>query len=279
MQPRALLLLASLGSAAALRAKTSPNERAVRPVLALRGGLGGVEGQAVAVVSACVTGAHSVYCGLAPEAACRAYGMPRPNFAVAQLVRACGCTGWSSIVLILSLMYGVSTNQAIAWALLPLAILTLDNILNKNGQQMGQPAYAQPLLLGITLVTMYCAFLNVGMPFAAFINAGWAMLNGAAAVIAPVTTARAWGLGGDMRFIAMFKNLGWNLSAYAVLLYLVANGEDVVTAVGYYWAVNGMGLIEQKLLSGSFDYLGVDDGPLFVWVFLTSVFVVFTLLF
>jgi hypothetical protein len=239
-------------------------------VLKLRGGLAGVDTNTVATAATCITGLNAVYCALAPEPAAEAYGVKGASFNVVQMIKALGNTNLMVVVLAACLLKGVDTNTAIAWSQLPWIIGCLDAIFNGTGEKMGQPAFAQPLLLAISAATMYCGFTGTNMPLAGQLNAGWGLLNGVGAALVPDKLASAWGMSGDSAFNAMMKNFGFALCSASVLAYCVASGQPFIQSLGYAWAVLLVGLVDQKFVSKTFDDIGGDDGPLYAWMAISA---------
>jgi hypothetical protein len=254
------LLLASLALAAGL--SVGKNDQ---PALRLRGGLAGVDGAQVAKYAGMLLLANGAYCNLAPEPACKAYGMEKPSYDIMQMVKSLGAVNLASGVLALCVLNGVDTNQAIGWASLPWLVLTLDSIFNGAGEKMGQPAFAQPLLLAITSATMYCAFTNTNMPLAATLNSAWCLLNGLGAALTPTALASAWGMKGDAAFEGMLKNFGYQLAGYGVVQYFIANGGDSVKALGYGWVAALLSMIDMNFITKSVDALGVKKEALMGW--------------
>jgi len=256
------LLLAFLAVAAGL---TVGRNDQIRPALKLRGGLNGVDGAQVAKYAGMLLVANGAYCNLAPEPACKAYGMEKPSFNVVQMVKSLGAVNLASGILALCVLNGVATNKAIGWAGLPWIIVTLDAIFNGSAEKMGQPAMAQPLLLVITAATMYCAFTNTNMPLAATLNSAWCLLNGLGAALAPAKLGEAWGMKGDAAFEGMLKNFGYQLSGYGVVQYFLANGGDHVQSLGYGWVAALISLIDMVFISKTVDALGVKPEAMYGW--------------
>ena len=266
------VLLCSLAVASAFSVKKTD-----QPLLRLRGGLGGVEPTQVATAAACLSVANGLYCGLAPEPALEAYGMQKASFEVGQMCKSLGITNIAQAVLALSLLKGGDLNAAIGWSQLPFLLLSLQSIWDGTGDKMGQPKPAQFLLLGITAATMYCAFTGNNMPLAAQLSAGWALLNGIGAALAPGKLAAAWGMNGDASFEGMMKNFGYQLCSLGVLQYLVATGTDVSKAVGYAFALSLVGLVDMMYVSRSADAMGVEKNAARAWMVIQSAVAAFTL--
>ena len=241
------------------------NAANLKPALQLRGGLAGLDSTTVATVGASLFCANGIYCGIAPGPASEAYGLKDASFEVTQVIKYLGYTFVAFSILALAVLKGVSVNRAIAWAQVPWILVGLDNIWNGIAKKLGQPDFAPFLLLAINCATAYCGFTDTSMPLAATLNAAWCGLNGVFFALKPDKGAEAWGMKADAKFEAMMKNMGYALTACAVLTYYVANGADITTAIGYAFVPTLLSIIDQLLVSKGFETLGADPAPAYVW--------------
>jgi hypothetical protein len=257
---RTITLLAALSTTGALKL-----DKAVRPVLKLRGGLAGVDPALAATVGSTLFGINGVVCGLAEGVAAEGYGLTDPSYNIQQMVKSLGYTFASFAVLALSLLKGVPFGSAFGWSVVPWLLLTVSNILNGVPAKMGMPAAGQFVLLAINTASCYCGMTGTAMPLAAKLNAGWTMLNGVMFALMPKMGAKAWGLEEDDKFCAIFKNFGYSLVAMGTLIMATATGVDVSTAVGYGMIPMIASLADGLFVTKGFDTLNADKVPAYVW--------------
>lgn len=266
------ILIASLSVASAFNKDSS-----LRPALKLRGGLAGIDASAAATVGTWLGTINGVYCGIAEGPACEAYGVDNPSFNMLQIVKNLGYTFTSAGVLALCLMKGVAFNTAFAWSQLPWLLLSCSNLLNGVDVKMGIPKAGMYLLLAINAVCMYCGFTDSYMPLAATLYSAWGILNGVMFALAPSKGAEAWGVKGDAKFEAMFKNFGYALISNSVLTYFTGAGTEVATAVGYMYAVQMVSLLDGLFVSKTFDVVTSDKMPAYAWLVIQAAVIAGTL--
>jgi hypothetical protein len=235
-----------------------------QPVLKLRGGVG-LDASTAANVGMGLIAANGLYTGLAPGPASEAYGVKDPSFTLQQMIKAVGYTQVAAAVFAFCSLKGVPLPAALAWGQVPWLLLTIDNILNKTPEKMGQPMAGQFLLLAIGLATSYCGFTDTSATNAALFSAAWQALNGVIFALAPGKGAEAWGLAADTKVTLMMKNFGWTLTGGAALVYSVASGTEITKAVGYLFALMMASLVDLTYFSGFFEAMGADKTPAAVW--------------
>jgi hypothetical protein len=249
----------------------------LRPALKLRGGLAGVDAKQVATAASWFLAANGAYFTLAPEPALKAYGAEDTSFIIQKIMHYSGTAFISTAVLSLVMLATDDANKAMGWSGLPWLIVTLSAILNGDSEKMGLPAFNQPFLLSLCAATMYCAFTGTGMPMVGKLYAGWCLLNGIGAVLAPSKFSAAWGLSSNDKVDAMMKGYGYNLVIYGVVAYLVLNGDSVVSAVGYGWAIALLNLIDGLFVTKHHVSLGVKTEPMYAWLIINAAIAAFTL--
>jgi hypothetical protein len=249
------LMLASLSAAVAAVE--------IKPILQMRGGM--VDAATAAKVGTALVGINGLYCGIAPKPASQAYGLKDASFEVVEMIKGLGYTFVSIALLSILSLSGMGLGMAFAWSSVPWVLQNLDNLLNGTGAKMGQPVWAPLLLLGIVCAASYCGVTGTAMPLAAQLYAGWCVLNGAFFAIAPAKGSESWGMKADDKFNAMFKNFGFSLVSFAVLLFSLAAGVDAPKAVGYSFAVMLVNIVDALFVSKTFDALEADKAPAYVW--------------
>ena len=229
-----------------------------------------VDAVTAAKVGTALAGINGLYCGLAPEPAAEAYGVKPASFELLEMIKSLGNSFVSSALLSILVLNGMGLGMAMAWSTLPWILSSLDGIWNGTNKKMGMPDFAPYLFLSVCAAAAYCGWTDTSMPLAAKLFAGWNGLNGALFAIAPAKGAESWGMKGDAKFNAMFKNFGYTLLSYAALIVSLVQGVDAPKAVGYSFAVMLVSLIDGLFVSKTFEDVSDDKMPAYIWMAIQS---------
>jgi len=261
-----LLAFAAAASAATLKPAPSAN---LKPVLALRGGLGGVDAGSAATWAARIYLANGIYTSTAPGPACEGYGMTGASALTTMLMQSSGFSALSCGILSLCVMAGVDLNVAFGWAQLVWAYQNLNDLLNNNAEKYGMPVSGVYLLGAISAAGTYCGFTNTAMPLAMKLLAGWTGLNGVIMALAPDMAREMWGVKAmDKTETMMLRGFGYTLCGEAILGYSLATGVDTATAVGRSLIPLALNCVDGLFVGKAFaDF---PPGPAYAWLAVTA---------
>lgn len=251
------------------------------PLLQLRGGLGGVDPSAVASAALTLSAINSAYISLAPEPACKAYGMASPTLMQEWIVENMGFLLVGLTLAGFKALAGDDAAQCTAYGLIPPLVGTVKGLLNGVAGKCGVPETGNYLNGGIMVASIVS--LLGGFGDSALIMkgvAGWWLLNGVGMFLAADKVAGAYGLKEvDPKLNVLFKGFGGFLSNFGALVLGLASGLPPAKAIGL---ANVPSLLVQ--LDGNFvtkdsiEVLGLAAGPQYFWLLVGASVVAFTTL-
>merc|ERR1712072_579119 len=107
------------------------------PVLKLRGGLAGLDGNQVATYASWLLAANSAVMTLAPEKAVEMYGVKSSSLVVSQFVEYAGSSMLSIAIASILALGGMDFATAVAWGFVPQCVLNVQGFLNDKMTKMG----------------------------------------------------------------------------------------------------------------------------------------------
>merc|ERR1712072_551638 len=165
------------------------------PVLKLRGGLAGLDGNQVATYASWLLAANSAVMTLAPEKAVEMYGVKSSSMVVSQFVEYAGSSMLSIAIASILALGGMDFATAVAWGFVPQCVLNVQGFLNDKMTKMGfgQAAKFMPTIVSLVLTAGLfgkLSFLDTAM--ALKIAAGWSAINGLGGYFATADFMKAW---------------------------------------------------------------------------------------
>lgn len=245
----------------------------LKPALALRGGLAGVEPEMAVKVASALMGTNAAVMYLAPEKAGEMYGMPQKNITpLASFF--CEVSGaiflTMAIAAWLSVANGMDLPTAIAWGNVPSCVQALGMLLNDKAGELGFGALSKwaPTVMNVAFTAALFGKLGVDTDTALKVWAAWGLLNGAGAYLAPDKFMEAWdaSLAGGAE-AAMAKFFGQVILCTSVLPAAVAfGGSSVLEGVAYAFAAFAITDVDALFIGKNFEAMGADQAGGIVWL-------------
>lgn len=261
------LVAASLSLASALQIEPTP---AVKPLLKLRGGLGGIDAGQVATIVQGISAANAGVMSLAPKKAGEMYGVALTKWTefFAQ---------WSGIIMFGQVLTaylhagGMALPEALAWGFLPSCVASVQDFLNDRmvGEMgMGEAAkYAPPLVNFALTLGAFGKVPNLAPELAAKAAAVWMAANGLFGYFSTAAWLEGWG-GKGLSAVesGMGKLMASTMCGGAV--YIAASAFRGKTALECFGAMMGMYALtslDGLYLSKTTEAMGVDPPKVLFW--------------
>jgi hypothetical protein len=253
-----------------------PTTTVPAPVLKLRGGLAGLDGNQVATYASWLLAANSAVMTLAPEKAVEMYGVKSSSLVVSQFVEYAGSSMLSIAIASILALGGMDFTTAVAWGFVPQCVLNVQDFLNDKMTKMGfgQAAKFMPTIVSLVLTAGLfgkLSFLDTAM--ALKITAGWSAINGLGGYFATADFMKAWE-GPTMTPVetAMAKFFCGTLIMGGVFAGSVAFlDSDVLTAIGHTWAASLATQLDANFISKTTEIIGADKNPQYAWMAVMAV--------
>jgi len=272
----AVLALSMLVVASAIELKPKP------ALLKLRGGLGGIDANAVATAVSILNQANGAVMSLAPEKAGEMYGVPESKMTTffAQ---------WSGLMMfaqsfgVYLALGGKSLAEGLAWGFIPSCVASVQDFLNDRmvgSLGMSQAAKYMPAIVNILLTLGLfgkLSFMDADMTMK--VLTGWMGANGLFGYLATDAWMEGWG--GSVSGAAetgMAKLMASCMMGGAALTGASAfMGKSAVESFGMAMGVYALTQIDSIYISKSIQAMGVDPNKGLFWlvVQLATVAVIF----
>ena len=269
-------MIAALLCATSALVVKQPTTTVPAPVLKLRGGLAGLDGNQVATYASWLLAANSAVMTLAPEKAVEMYGVKSSSLVVSQFVEYAGSSMLSIAIASILALGGMDFATAVAWGFVPQCVLNVQGFLNEKMTKMGfgQAAKFMPTIVSLVLTAGLfgkLSFLDTAM--ALKIAAGWSAINGLGGYFATADFMKAWE-GPTMTPVetAMAKFFCGTLIMGGVFAGSVAFlDSDVLTAIGHTWAASLATQLDANFISKTTEIIGADKNPQYAWMAVMAV--------
>jgi hypothetical protein len=269
-------MIAALLCATSALVVKQPTTTVPAPVLKLRGGLAGLDGNQVATYASWVLAANSAVMTLAPEKAVEMYGVKSSSGVMAQFISYAGSSMLSIAIASILALGGMDFATAVAWGFVPQCVLNVQDFLNDKMTKMGfgQAAKFMPTIVSLVLTAGLfgkLSFLDTAM--ALKITAGWSAINGLGGYFATADFMKAWE-GPTMTPVetAMAKFFCGTLIMGGVFAGSVAFlDSDVLTAIGHTWAASLATQLDANFISKTTEIIGADKNPQYAWMAVMAV--------
>ena len=269
-------MIAALLCATSALVVKQPTTTVPAPVLKLRGGLAGLDGNQVATYASWLLAANSAVMTLAPEKAVEMYGVKSSSLVVSQFVEYAGSSMLSIAIASILALGGMDFTTAVAWGFVPQCVLNVQGFLNEKMTKMGfgQAAKFMPTIVSLVLTAGLfgkLSFLDTAM--ALKIAAGWSAINGLGGYFATADFMKAWE-GPTMTPVetAMAKFFCGTLIMGGVFAGSVAFlDSDVLTAIGHTWAASLATQLDANFISKTTEIIGADKNPQYAWMAVMAV--------
>jgi hypothetical protein len=269
-------MIAALLCATSALVVKQPTTTVPAPVLKLRGGLAGLDGNQVATYASWLLAANSAVMTLAPEKAVEMYGVKSSSLVVSQFVEYAGSSMLSIAIASILALGGMDFTTAVAWGFVPQCVLNVQGFLNEKMTKMGfgQAAKFMPTIVSLVLTAGLfgkLSFLDTAM--ALKITAGWSAINGLGGYFATADFMKAWE-GPTMTPVetAMAKFFCGTLIMGGVFAGSVAFlDSDVLTAIGHTWAASLATQLDANFISKTTEIIGADKNPQYAWMAVMAV--------
>ena len=269
-------MIAALLCATSALVVKQPTTTVPAPVLKLRGGLAGLDGNQVATYASWLLAANSAVMTLAPEKAVEMYGVKSSSMVVSQFVEYAGSSMLSIAIASILALGGMDFATAVAWGFVPQCVLNVQGFLNEKMTKMGfgQAAKFMPTIVSLVLTAGLfgkLSFLDTAM--ALKVTAGWSAINGLAGYFATADFMKAWE-GPTMTPVetAMAKFFCGTLLMGGVFAGSVAFlDSDVLTAIGHTWAASLATQLDANFISKTTEIIGADKNPQYAWMAVMAV--------
>jgi hypothetical protein len=253
-----------------------PTTTVPAPVLKLRGGLAGLDGNQVATYASWVLAANSAVMTLAPEKAVEMYGVKSSSGVMAQFISYAGSSMLSIAIASILALGGMDFATAVAWGFVPQCVLNVQGFLNEKMTKMGfgQAAKFMPTIVSLVLTAGLfgkLSFLDTAM--ALKITAGWSAINGLGGYFATADFMKAWE-GPTMTPVetAIAKFFCGTLLMGGIFCGSVAFlDSDVLTAIGHTWAASLATQLDANFISKTTEIIGADKNPQYAWMAVMAV--------
>jgi hypothetical protein len=249
-----------------------------REALRLRGGSDLVDAETTAKVMTALLTLTGLQAAVSPKSVYDQYGFKisskkkdkRNNDVLDFIMEFNSVATLASCVLTWAMMNGADPMKGIGFAWSTWALSSLKNVKDNRAAKVGMPAWTQKFLLALN--GFFAVSFATGQsycPALGKIAAGWSLLNGLFSALRPKKFASSWGLNDlNANSVAMMKHFGYQLAAFGLLAGGVAEGNDLMKTLGYFWATYFASLADAKFISKTFADL--KDGPLYVWMLLQA---------
>ena len=269
-------MIAALLCATSALVVKQPTTTVPAPVLKLRGGLAGLDGNQVATYASWLLAANSAVMTLAPEKAVEMYGVKSSSMVVSQFVEYAGSSMLSIAIASILALGGMDFATAVAWGFVPQCVLNVQGFLNEKMTKMGfgQAAKFMPTIVSLVLTAGLfgkLSFLDTAM--ALKVTAGWSAINGLGGYFATADFMKAWE-GPTMTPVetAMAKFFCGTLIMGGVFAGSVAFlDSDVLTAIGHTWAASLATQLDANFISKTTEIIGADKNPQYAWMAVMAV--------
>jgi hypothetical protein len=269
-------MIAALLCATSALVVKQPTTTVPAPVLKLRGGLAGLDGNQVATYASWLLAANSAVMTLAPEKAVEMYGVKSSSGVMAQFIAYAGSSMLSIAIASILALGGMDFATAVAWGFVPQCVLNVQGFLNEKMTKMGfgQAAKFMPTIVSLVLTAGLfgkLSFLDTAM--ALKITAGWSAINGLGGYFATADFMKAWE-GPTMTAVetAIAKLFCGTLVMGGVFAGSVAFlDSDVLTAIGHTWAGFLATQLDANFISKTTEIIGADKNPQYAWMAVMAV--------
>ena len=269
-------MIAALLCATSALVVKQPTTTVPAPVLKLRGGLAGLDGNQVATYASWLLAANSAVMTLAPEKAIELYGVKASSAMMSQFIAYAGSNMLSIAIASILALGGMDFATAVAWGFVPQCVLNVQGFLNEKMTKMGfgQAAKFMPTIVSLVLTAGLfgkLSFLDTAM--ALKIAAGWSAINGLGGYFATADFMKAWE-GPTMTPVetAMAKFFCGTLIMGGVFAGSVAFlDSDVLTAIGHTWAASLATQLDANFISKTTEIIGADKNPQYAWMAVMAV--------
>jgi len=263
-------MIAALLCATSALVVKQPTTTVPAPVLKLRGGLAGLDGNQVATYASWLLAANSAVMTLAPEKAIELYGVKASSAMMSQFIAYAGSNMLSIAIASILALGGMDFATAVAWGFVPQCVLNVQGFLNEKMTKMGfgQAAKFMPTIVSLVLTAGLfgkLSFLDTAM--ALKVTAGWSAINGLAGYFATADFMKAWE-GPTMTAVetAIAKLFCGTLVMGGVFAGSVAFLEkDTLTTIAYTWAAFLATNLDALFLSKTMEKLGADVNAGYAW--------------
>jgi len=241
-----------------------------KPVMKLRGGLGGVDAEVVAQAVMGVSAVNAGVMALAPAKAGEMYGVSQTKWTdfFAQ---------WSGIVMFGQVLTaylaqgGMGLNEALAWGFIPSCVASIQDFLNDRmvGEMgMMDASKYMPLLINIGLtLALFGKLPFLDGDLAAKASAVWMGLNGLVGYFATDAWLEGWGAKGyNAVDKGMAKLMAQCMSGSAA--YVAANvfmGKSTLESFGIMMCLYAASAVDGIYISKTMESMGVDASKALFW--------------
>jgi len=272
----AVLALSMLVVASAIELKPKP------ALLKLRGGLGGIDANAVATAVSILNQANGAVMSLAPEKAGEMYGVPESKMTTF-FAQWSGLMMFAQSLGVYLALGGKSLAEGLAWGFIPSCVASVQDFLNDRmvgSLGMSQAAKYMPAIVNILLTLGLfgkLSFMDADMTMK--VLTGWMGANGLFGYLATDAWMEGWG--GSVSGAAetgMAKLMASCMMGGAALTGASAfMGKSAVESFGMAMGVYALTQIDSIYISKSIQAMGVDPNKGLFWlvVQLATVAVIF----
>jgi len=254
-------LLASSASALVLKNQ---------PVMKLRGGLGGLDGEQVAKVVMGISAANGGVMALAPKKAGEGYGVAETKWTTF-FAQWAGIIMFGQSLTAFLALGGMDVAEAVGWGFIPSCVTAIQDLLNdRMVGEMGMSGMAKvmPVVVNLLLTGGVLGKIpNFDAGLAMKITAAWMGANGLAGYFATDAWLDGWGGSG---LTAVDKGMG-KLFAQTMMgsaAYIAANvfgGMSALESFGIMMAVYVLGSVDGLYISKTIESMGVDPPKALFW--------------
>merc|ERR1719473_1879027 len=266
MKIAALLLLSASADAATLKKQ---------PVMKLRGGISGVDGQQVATIVAGISAANGVVMGLSPKKAGEMYGITASKW-TDFFSQWSGYLMFGQALAALLAFGGMDFSKAMAWGMVPACVSAFQDFLNdRNVGEMGMnemSRYMPPLVNIVLCLGLFgkLSFLDADMSLK--VTAVWNGINGLFGYFANSAWLEQWGGSGPTVVdTGMSKLMATCLTGYAILAGAPSFlGKTPLEAFGLMMIGYFLSSIDGVFVSKSIADMGVEPAKPLFWAVLQA---------
>ena len=268
-------MLAALLCATSALVVKQPTAAVPAPVLKLRGGLGGLDGNQVATYASWVLAANSAVMTLAPEKAVEMYGVKASSQMMTQFIEYAGNTMLGIAIASILALGGMDFATAVAWGCVPFCVFNVQDVLNDSMTKLGfgKMAKFMPTIVSLVLTAGLfgkLSFLDSAMALKIF--AGWNAINGLGGYFATADFMKAWE-GPTMTAVetVMAKFMCGTFLVTGIFCGSVAfQDADTLTAIAYAWAGFLATQIDGMFISKDSETMGADKNPQYAWMIIQA---------
>jgi hypothetical protein len=249
----------------------APQPSSLKPILDLRGGLGGVDGDTVAKAVTAITGVNAGVMTLAPGKAAEMYGIVDPSPLVSWFCEVAGAQMLMGAIAAWLLLGGGDVSTAFAWGSVPALVQGVQMLLNGSTEKLGFGTMAQYMPIAVNAFFTAALFGKVGFcgpDLALKIFAGWGLFNGVAGYFATEPFMKGWEapLNTDVEK-AMAKFFCGVLACTSVMPAALAfKGATTLEAIAYSYGAFALTQADGLYISKTQDTIGADKNAGLFWL-------------